>query len=143
MPVVKNSRTCRWTMLWMAFLAVALFAFWSIGRRAMHMQTAAAASNGQEVTKAPAGAQLKAVLQLTSVDDGSAQGVILEKQSENAYRRTNQPMQVSFSKEVNVAMGSIDDVHKDAVVHVTGTVDQKKVLHASRFVILTGYVSVH
>lgn len=143
MPILKNSRAGRWTLLWTVVLAVMLFELWDVGRRAMHMQTAAAASNGQEVTKAPAGAQLKAVLQLTTVGDGSAQGVILEKQLENAYRRTNQPMQVSFSKEVNVAMGSIDDVHKDAVVHVTGTVDQKKVLHASRFVILTGYVSVH
>jgi hypothetical protein len=126
----------------MAFLAVSFFAFWNIGRRAMHMQTAAAASNGQQATNASVGSQLKAVLQLTSVSDGSAQGVILEKESENAYHRTNQPMQVSFSKEVNVIMGSINDVHKGAVVHVTGTVGQNKVLVASRIVILTGYVSV-
>lgn len=141
MPVLKNPRARGWTLLSMAFLAVVLFAFWNVGRRAIHMETAAAASDGQQVEAAKAGTQLKAVLQLTSIADGSAEGTLLEKH-DNAYRRTDQRMQVKFSNDVAVVMGSLGDVHKDAIVHVTGTVGPGDVLQVSRFVILTGNVSV-
>ena len=138
-----RSRARRWTVLGIAFVAVVLFALWTVGKRAMHMQTAAAANSSEQVMNAKAGSELKAVLQLTSVGDGSAEGVVLEKEGENAYRRTNQTMRVSFAKDASVVMGSMNNVSKDAVVHVTGTVGENQLLQLSRIVILTGYVSVH
>ena len=142
MPESKSTHARRWTLFCMAVVAIALFALWNVGRRAMNMQTAAAASTGQEMSEAKPGAQLKAVLQLTAVGNGSAEGILLEKQSETAYRKTAQHMRVSFPRDVSVVMGSASDIRKDTVVHVTGTVGPDKVLQATRIVILTGYVSV-
>lgn len=143
MPQSNRAQTRRRTAFCMAAIAITLFALWSVSRRAMQMQTAAAASSGQELTSASAGAQLKAVLELTAVGDGSAEGVVLEKQNENTYLPTNQHMRLSWPRDVNVVMGSTKDIHKDAIVHVTGTAGADKVLRTTRVVILTGYVSVN
>ena len=142
MPQSRSAQARRWTVLCMAAVAVTLFAFWNVSRRVMHMQTAAASNSGQEFAGAKSGSERKAVLDLTAVGNGSAEGVVLEKQSENSYRKTGQLMRVSFAPDVGVVMGSAGDIRKDAVVHVTGTVGDDKALHASRIVILTGYVTV-
>ena len=143
MPESKSMAVRRWTLFCMVAVAITLFALWNASRRAMHMQTAAAASSGQELAAAEPGEQLKAVLQLTEVGDGSAQGVVLEKQSENVYRKTSRQMRLRFPRDVSVVMGTASDVHKDAVVDVTGTAGVDKVLQTTRIVILTGYVSVN
>jgi hypothetical protein len=143
MPESNRARARRWTFFCMAALAITLFALWNVSRRAMHMQTAAAANSGQELAAPAPGEPLKAVLQLTAVRNGSADGVVLERQSENAYRKTSKVMRVSIPADVSVVMGSAADIRKDAVVHMTGTVGPDKTLQATRVVILTGYVSVN
>jgi hypothetical protein len=142
MPESKSTHARRWTLFCMAVVAIALFALWNVGRRAMNMQTAAAANTGQEMSDAKPGTQLKAVLQLTAVGNGSAEGTVLEKRSETAYHKSGEHMRVTFPRDVSVVMGSAGDIRNDAVVHVTGTVGSDKVLQAIRIVILTGYVSV-
>jgi hypothetical protein len=126
----------------MVTMAVALFALWNVSRRMVQMQTAAAASTGQHLVEAKAGTEVKVVLQLMSVGDGSAEGVVLEKQSESAYRKTSQTLRVRYPQDVSVVMGSTRDIRKDAVMHVTGTMGDDKLLYVSRIVILTSYVSV-
>ncbi len=138
----SNSRMARWIALIIVVIAVTLLAVWSVGVRAMRMQTAAAASDRQQLANAQPGSQLKAVVELTSAGDGKAEGIALDKQSENAYRRTRATLQIDFSAAMKVVMGTAGDIRKGAVLHVTGTVARNKRLEASQVVILTGYVSV-
>jgi len=142
MKTKSSSRLARWIGLIVVIVAVTLVAVWSVEVRAMRMQTAAAASDNDQLAKAQPGSQLKAVVELTSTGDGKAEGLVLDKQSENAYRRSNATLQIDFAPATKFVMGSAGDLRKDAVVHVTGTVAQNRRLEASQIVILTGYVSV-
>jgi len=109
----------------------------------MRMQTAAAApTNNDQLPKAQLGSQLKAVVELTSVGDGKAEGLVLDKHSETAYQRSKATLQIDLAPATKFVMGSVGDVRKGAVVHVTGTVSQNRRLETSQIVILTGYVSV-
>ena len=105
-------------------------------------ETAAAASDNDQLTKAQPGSQLKAVVELTTAGDGKAEGLVLDQQSEKAYRRSKATLQIDFAPATKFVMGSAGDLRKGAVVHVTGTVAQNRRLEASQIVILTGYVSV-
>jgi hypothetical protein len=142
MQTKSSSRLARWIGLIVVIVAVTLVAVWSVGVRAMRMQTAAAASDNDQLAKAQPGSQLKAVVELTSTGDGKAEGLVLDKHSENAYRRSNRTMQIDFAPATKFVMGSAGDLRKGAVLHVTGTVAQNRRLEASQIVILTGYVSV-
>ena len=84
MQTKSSSRLARWIGLIVVIVAVTLVAVWSVGVRAMRMQTAAAASDNDQPAKAQPGSQLKAVVELTSTGDGTAQGLVLDKQSERA-----------------------------------------------------------
>lgn len=138
----SGSRMVRWMGLVVAVVVVTLLAVWSVGVRAMRMQTAAAASGNQQLSDAQPGSQLKAVVELTSSGDGKGEGLVLDKQSENAYRRSKATLQIDFTPATKFVMGSAGDIRKGAVVHVTGTAAQNRRLEASQVVILTGYVSV-
>jgi hypothetical protein len=138
----SSSRMARWIALIIVVIAVTLLAVWSVGVRAMRMQTATAASDREQLANAQPGSQLKAVVELTSAGDGKAEGIVLDKQSENAYRRTKATLQIHFAPTTKVVMGSASDIRKGAVLHVTGIVAQNNRLQASQIVILTGYVSV-
>jgi hypothetical protein len=138
----SSSRMARWIALIIVVIAVTLLAVWSVGVRAMRMQTATAASDREQLANAQPGSQLKAVVELTSAGDGKAEGIVLDKQSENAYRRTKATLQIDFAPATKVVMGSASDIRKGAVLHVTGIVAQNNRLQASQIVILTGYVSV-
>ncbi len=138
----SRSRMARWIGLIVLVLAVTVVAVWSVGSRAMRMQTAAAATGDDQLAKAQPGSQVKAVVELTSAGDGKAEGLVLDKQSENAYRRGKATVQIDFAAATKFVMGSADDLRKGAVVHVTGTVAQDRRLEATQIVILTGYVSV-
>lgn len=131
-----------WIGLIAMVIAVTLVAVWSVGVRAMRMQTAAAATGDDRLAKAQPGSQLKAVVELTSAADRKVEGLVLDKQSENAYRRSKATILIDFAPATKFVMGSAGDLRKDAVVHVTGTVTQNRRLEASQIVILTGYVSV-
>ncbi len=139
----NSSQRMRWVGLIVVVLVVTILAVWSVGTRAMRMQTAAAASDDQLLTTAQPGSQLKADVELTSAGDGKAEGLVLDKQSETVYRRTRVVVQIDFAAATKLVMGSASDIRKGAVVHVSGTVAQDRSLQASQIVILTGYVSVN
>jgi hypothetical protein len=138
----SSSRMVRWIGLIVVASAVTLVAVWSVGVRAMRMETAAAATDDGQFAKAQPGSQLKAVVELTSAGDGKAEGLVLDKQSEDAYRRGKATLQIDFTPATKFVMGSASDIRKGAVVHVTGSAAQDRRLEASQIVILTGYVSV-
>lgn len=139
----SSSSVVRWIALILVVIAVTLLAVWSVGVRAMRMQTAAAANDYEQLANAQPGSQLKAVVEVTSVADGKAEGTVLDKQTENSYRRTQASMQFDIGPSTKVVMGTPGDIRKGAVVHVTGTVAPNRRLEASQLVVLTGYVSVH
>ena len=139
----SNSPRSRWIALIIVVITVALFAVWSVGVRAMRMQTAAAASESDQLANPLLGSQLKAVVELTSAGDGGAEGFVLDKLSENTYRRTKATLEIDFAPATKFVMGTSGDIRKGAVLHVTGTIAQNRRLQASRIVILTGYVSVN
>jgi hypothetical protein len=138
-----SSRIARWMGVVVVVFAVTLLAVWSVGTRTMRMQTAAAASDNQQLSDAQPGSQLKAVLELISSGDGKAEGLVLDKQSEDSYSRSKATLQIDFAPATKFVMGSAGDLRKGAVVHLTGAVAQNRRLEATQVVILTGYVTVN
>jgi hypothetical protein len=131
--------------LWIFLLAgLALLAFLTTERglsRAMRMTVKAAPS--AEIAQLKPGHAAKVLLELTSVAaDGHAEGRVLEKQSETLYRRGATTLQVVFSNDTPMVMGKAADLHRGAVVHVTGTIREDHLLRATQIVILTGYVRI-
>jgi hypothetical protein len=140
--VKRGSTFRRWLVLEVVAILLIGFAVWNVGRRAFKMEAAAAASNSRIEQLTP-GDKIKVVLELKSADAmRSAQGVLLEKQGEDLYRRTGTAVRMTFDPNVPVVMGKLADIHAGAVVHVTGTVVQDGGIAASQVVILTGYVKV-
>ena len=131
--------------LWIfVLMGLAVLAFLAMRRdvsRAMKMKTE---------TLAPAvanqlrpGESAKLVLELTTVDAGmSAQGRLLEKQSETSYKRTPELLRVVYDAATPVVMGKPADIHTGGVVYVSGQVQRDRTVQATQIVVLTGYVTV-
>ena len=71
----------RWIGLTAVVLAVTLVAVWSVGVRAMRMQTAATASDNDQLTRAQPGAHVKGVFKRTTADDGTPEALLPNQQS--------------------------------------------------------------
>jgi hypothetical protein len=65
-----------------------------------------------------------------------------QKQHETHYRRTTNPVEVTWTSDTKLVMGNAKDIRAGAVVHVTGTVAGDRSIRAQQLVILTGYVQV-
>lgn len=101
------------------------------------------AGSVKELLQAKPEEQTKIVIEVADADEqGTIRGKLLEKKTEEIYTRTGIAVVVHSSNETKMVMGEREDLHKSAVVHVTGTVRADKSIGAEQVVILTDYVKV-
>jgi hypothetical protein len=101
------------------------------------------AGSAGEMQQSKPGAKLKVVAEITDTDAGGLiRGNLLEKKTEDQYTRTQTPVTAQSSQSTKMVMGKPEDVHKGAVVYLTGTRGADGKIDAERIVILTGYVKV-
>jgi hypothetical protein len=137
-------KTGRWILTFAVLGSLSLATAIMVGRRSMRMSSAMAASadQGAFAQLAP-GSKAQAVVEITSVDSkGSAAGKLLDRESEEVYKRTATPVGINFSDATPVVMGKLGDLHAGAVVHVKGTIADDHRIAAEQIVILTGYIKV-
>lgn len=134
----------RWVLTFAVLASLSLAAAIMVGRRSMRMSLAMAASADQSAfAQLAPGTKTQAVVEITSVDaNGTAAGKLLDRASEELYKRTTTPVGINFSDATPVVMGKIGDLHAGAVVHVKGTIGDDHRITAEQIVILTGYVKV-
>ena len=113
---------------------------WSGAKRMMRMQTQSA-SNPEFVRLNPHD-EAKIVIEVSETRAPRILGHMLEKQDETHYRRTANPVEVSWSSDTKLVMGEAEDIRAGAVVHVSGTVAGDRTIQARQLVILTGHVQV-
>jgi hypothetical protein len=132
----------RLTMMFVlaALAAVSLAFVWGGARRMMRMQTQAAGK--AEFAQVKADEQTKIVIEVAEASGGRIRGKLLEKRDETHYSRTENPADVTWGKETGIAMGKAEDIHRGAVVHITGQMGADRSVEAKQIVILTGYVQV-
>jgi hypothetical protein len=137
----NSSRSTRICILLLVALAIfSLFAMRRSMVKAMGMRAESTIGSPQRLK---VGDELKVVLEVTGVAEAaSVEGNVLEKESETVYRRTSNTAKIAFDAETLVGMGKVSDVHAGAVVYVAAKMGADRVLHASKIVILTGYVKV-
>ncbi len=139
------ANSSRSTRIWiLVLIALAFFSFFAMRRsmvKAMGMK--AESSVGVAPQQLKVGDEVKIVLEVTGVTEAaSVEGNVPEKESETVYRRTSNKVRIAFDGETPVVMGNAADMHAGAVVHVSAKMGGDRVLHASKIVILTGYVKV-
>lgn len=101
------------------------------------------ADNASEMQQSPPAAKLKIVVEISEADaSGLIHGILLEKKTEDHYTRTQTAVTAQSSQSTKMVMGKTEDVHKGAVVHITGTRGTDGKIAAEQIVILTGYVKV-
>jgi len=137
-------KTGRWILTFAVLASLTLAAAIMVGRRAMRMSSAMAASADQSAfAQLMPGSKTQAVVEITAVDaKGSAEGKLLDRESEDSYKRTRTPVGIIFSDATPVVMGKLADFRAGAVVHVKGTIGENHRISAEQIVILTGYVKV-
>jgi|SRR6516225_8735986 len=137
-------KTGRWVLTFAVLASLTLAAAIMVGRRAMRMSSAMAASADQSAfAQLAPGSKTQAVVEITAVDTkGSADGKLLDRESEELYKRTNTPVRIKFSDATSVVMGKLGDLRAGAVVHGKGVIGDDHRLVAEQIVILTGYVKV-
>ena len=130
--------------VWIAMLAVlaalSLAFVWREAGRMMRMQTRAASN--AEFAQMKAQAEARIVVEVTEAAEGRIHGKLLEKDDETHYRRTANPADIAWGKDAKIVMGKAEDIHRRAIVHVTGKVAADHSVQASQIVVLTGYVQV-
>ena len=137
-------KTGRWILTFAVLTSLSLSAAILVGRRSMRMSSAMAASTDQSAfAQLAPGSKTQAVVEITSLDaKGGAEGKLLDRESEELYKRTTTPVGINFSDATPVVMGKLGDLHAGAVVHVKGTIGDDHRITAEQIVILTGYVKV-
>ncbi len=113
--------------------------------RASHLMRSMSvvADNVSEMQQSKPAAKLKIVVEITEAEaSGLIHGTLLEKKTEDQYTRTQTPVTAQSSQSTKMVMGKPEDVHKGAVVHITGTRSTDGRIDAEQIVILTGYVKV-
>jgi hypothetical protein len=87
--------------------------------------------------------KLVAVVEVQKVDSSSttAQGILLERKSDELYLRTTQPITVLWDQKTRFIMGDAGDIAVGGVIHATGTKNGTSI-NAKQVVVLTGYVKV-
>ena len=86
--------------------------------------------------------EAKIVIEVSQTRERRILGNLLEKQNETHYRRTSNPVEVTWSSDTKLMMGRAEDIRAGAVVHVSGTVASDRSIQAQQLVILTAYVQV-
>ena len=117
------------------------FAVW----RATHLAESmpVVAGSVKELQQAKPEDKTKIVIEVEDADQqGTIHGRLLQKKTEEIYTRTGDAVVVKSGDETKMVMGKREDVHKSAVIHVTGSVRADKSISAEQIVILTGYVKV-
>jgi len=133
----------RWTLMFAVLAALSLTAAITVGRRSMRMSSAmAAAADPSGFTQLAPGTAAQVVIEVTSVSPKQADGKLLEREQDDLYKRTGEPVDFTFVDATPVVMGKMADLHPGAVVHVKGTVASDHRIQAQQIVILTGYVKV-
>jgi hypothetical protein len=140
-PAANKPFATPWIALTLAVLVLLAGAALYVTCRSSGMQRAAAASEAPFASLKP-GDEAKLVLRLDAITASGADATNLQKESETRYRCTGEKIHVSFSGSTPVVMGSHEDIHSAAVVHVTGIVGKNHELGAEKIVVLTGYVQV-
>ena len=135
-------KTGRWILTFAVLASLTLAAAIMVGRRSMRMSSAMAASADQSTfAQSTPGSKTQAVVEITAVDaKGSAEGKLLDRESEDSYKRTRTPVGINFTDATPVVMGKLADLHAGAVIHVKGTIGENHRISAEQIVILTGYV---
>jgi hypothetical protein len=137
----RRARTV-WFVLIALVALLFTFVVWKSGSTAK-MMSAAAASDGQDVSRSAVGSSAKFVLEIAEASsEGKITGKLLQKKTEEIYTRTATAVTVRSNSQTKIVMGKPADVHAGAVVHVTGTVQKDQVIAADQIVILSGYVKV-
>lgn len=139
----RNAGYISWKLALLILLVSLLvgFAIW----RATHFaeSMAVVADSVKDVQQAKPEEKSKIVLEVEDANQqGTIHGKLLQKKTEEIYTRTATEVVVHSSSDAKMVMGKREDVHKSAVVHVTGTVRADKSINAEQIVILTGYVKV-
>jgi hypothetical protein len=117
------------------------FAVWRATHLAESMPVVAGSVKDLQLAKPEE--KTKIVIEIEEVDERSTiHGKLLEKKTEEIYTRTGTAVVVQSNGDTKMVMGKREDVHKSAVVHVTGSVRPDKSISAEQIVILTGYVKV-
>jgi hypothetical protein len=137
-------KTGRWILTFAVLASLSLAAAITVGRRSMRMSSAMAASaNPTAFAQLACGSKTQAVVEITGVDaNGNAEGKLLDRESEDLYKRRATAVGIKFSAATPVVMGKLGDLHTGAVVHVKGTIGEDHRIAAEQIVILTGYVKV-
>jgi hypothetical protein len=131
-----------WATILSVIVVIAALLGWSSFRSARSMSTAAASDEDVFIHATP-GDTVKVVLEIeNSSTEGSLRGELLQKETENIYRRTNTQVTAQSGAQTKIVMGKQSDIHPAAVVHVTGVLKKDRSVDASQIVILTGYVEV-
>jgi hypothetical protein len=133
----------RWTLMFAVLGSLSLTAAIGVGRRSMRMSSAmAAAADPGAFSRLAPGAATQAVVEIISVDKGSADCNLLNREREDVYLRTTTPVEIQFSDTTPVVMGKLADLRTGVVVLVKGTVNASHGLDAQQIVVVTGYVQV-
>jgi hypothetical protein len=140
-----SANSSRSTRIWILVLvALAILSFFAMRRSVVKARAMRAESTvGVSPQQLKVGDEVKVVLEVTGVAGAaSVEGNVLEKESERVYRRASNTAKIAFDAETPVVMGKAADVHSGAVIHIAAKMGADRVLHASKIVILTGYVKV-
>ena len=146
MDAVQSASSRRAPAVWagLIFIVVLLAAaaLWKSARSSQAMSTAAASDETQFAQTSP-GTNLKVVLEVADVSvDGTLQGRLLQKKTEESYTRTSTKVTARITDRTAFVMGKRDDLKGNVVVHVGGEVRDDRSIDAEQIVILTGYVHV-
>ena len=113
---------------------------WSGAGKVMRMRTQSAGN--AEFARLNPHDEANIVIEVSQTRERRILGTLLEKQTETHYRRTTNPVEVTWTSDTKLVMGNAEDIRTGAVVHVSGTVDSDRSIQAQQLVILTGYVQV-
>jgi Domain of unknown function (DUF5666) len=113
---------------------------WSGAGKMMRMRTQSASN--RELVRLNPRDEAKIVIEVSQTRERKILGSLLEKQHETHYRRTPNPVAVTWTSDTKLVMGNAQDIRAGAVVHVSGTVASDGSIQAQQLVILTGYVEV-
>jgi hypothetical protein len=141
-PSVSRSRSVvAWTALGLAVIIAAAAIVFDVARRAGGMQ--AATTSAAKVLSARPGARINAVVRLLANEQNNIWPArLLESAGATTYRETPDRIRIALGADTGVVMGSGADIRTGAVVQASGAMDDTHLLHATRIVILTGYVRV-
>lgn len=95
------------------------------------------------LASAQPGTKVKVVCEITTrLSPTLIEGIVLEASGGESYRRSEQSVRIQINPGQEIIMGGQQDLRKDTIIQVQGSLDQEKVIQSDQVVILTGYVTV-